>query len=68
MVGFSSEQRKKLASFADGSQSVQLINCEIKQSCEGDKMEIILKEFTDIKASPRDIDICNLDPTDTSDT
>jgi len=68
MVGFSSEQRKKLASFADGSQSVQLINCETKQSCEGDKIEIILKEFTDIKASPRDIDICNLDPTDTSDT
>ena len=68
MVGFSSEQRKKLASFADSSQSVQLINCEIKQSREGDKMEVILKKFTDIKQSPKGIDVSNLDPTDSSDT
>ena len=68
MVGFSSDQRKKLASFADSSQSVQLINCEIKQSREGDKMEIILKKFTDIKKSPKDIDTSNLDPTDTAET
>ena len=60
--------RERSWPLADGSQSVQLINCEIKQSCEGDKIEIILKEFTDIKESPGDIDICNLDPTDTSDT
>jgi len=47
------EQRKKLASFADSSQSVHLINCEIKQSCEGDKMKKIVKKFTE---SPRGID------------
>ena len=68
MVGFSSDQRKKLVSFADSSQSVQLINCKIKQSREGDKMEIILKKFTDIKKSPKDINTSNLDPTDTADT
>lgn len=70
MVGFSCEQRKRLAAFADTSRSVQLINCEIKQSREGDKMEIpvILKKFTDIKESPKGIDISNLDPADSSDT
>ena len=60
MVGFSSELRKK-ASLADSSHSVQLINCEIEQSREGDKMEIIIKKFTDIKESPKDIDISNLE-------
>jgi len=58
--------RERSWPLADGSQSVQLINCEIKQSCEGDKIEIILKEFTDIKESPGDIDICNLDPPSSS--
>lgn len=31
-------------------------------------MEVILKKFTDIKQSPKGIDVSNLDPTDSSDT
>lgn len=55
LVGFSSDQQKKLASFRDQHKPTHLQNCEVKQSRFGDKLEILLKRFTAIVDSPRDI-------------
>lgn len=55
VVGFSADQQKKLASLLELKEPTHLTNCEIKRSCQGDKMEIMLKKFTDIAKSPKKI-------------
>ena len=44
-VSFSSDQQKELASFIELKQPTHLINCEVKPSSQGDKLEITLKSF-----------------------
>ena len=57
LVGFDSDQQKKLASFLASGQPAHLTNCEIKTSRQGEKLEILLKKFTDISKSPKKINI-----------
>jgi len=44
-VSFSSDQQKELASFIELKQPTHLINCKVKPSRQGDKLEITLKSF-----------------------
>jgi len=57
IVGFSPDQQKKLASFLELKQPTHLINCEVKPSRQGDKLEIMLKKFTEIAKSPKKIEV-----------
>ena len=57
IVGFSSEQQKKLSAFFESGQPAHLENCEVKKSRQGDKLEVMLKKFTDIQKSPKKITI-----------
>ena len=41
----------------ESRQPAHLTNCEIKRSRQGDKLEILLKKFTEISKSPKKIDI-----------
>ena len=42
MIGFSSDQQKKLSSYQESQHPIILNNCEIKQSRQGDQYEILL--------------------------
>ena len=57
IVGFSSEQQRKLACFKEKEQAAHLVNCEIKRSREGDKMELMLKKWSKIDKSEKNITI-----------
>ena len=57
MIGFSSDQQKKLSSYQESQHPIILNNCEIKQSRQGDQYEILLKKFTNITESPKKIEI-----------
>lgn len=57
LVGFTTEQQKKLSTLLEAKQPAYLTNCELKRNRQGDKMEIILKKFTTIGKSPKKIDL-----------
>ncbi len=50
VVGFTTEQQKKLSFHMEGHDSACLVNCEVKRSRQGDSFEIILKKFTEIRS------------------
>ena len=67
MIGFSSDQQKKLSSYQESQHPIILNNCEIKQSRQGDQYEILLKKFTNnITESPKKIEIPQNVPEDSS--
>ena len=52
IVGFRSEQQKKLLGFHQNKKPTHIVNCEIKPSRQdGDKMEVMLKNMTKIQES-----------------
>ena len=57
MVGFSPELEKKLSTYKQEKRPIKLEDCEIKQSRQGHKMEVILKNSTKITESPKDINV-----------
>jgi hypothetical protein len=62
MIGFNTDQQRKLTTYFQNTKSIRLVNCEIKPSREGESMEIMLKKFTEIKSSPKDISIPKENP------
>jgi len=52
-VNFSPDQQKKFVSFLKLKQPTHLINCEVKLSRQGNKLEITLRKFTEIAKSPK---------------
>ena len=57
IVGFNSDQQRKLTMYFEKKEPTRLINCEVKPAREGDKLEIMLKKFTEITSSPKKISI-----------
>ena len=57
LVGFRSEQQKRLSTFSRDKTPISLQNCEIKQSRQGHQMEVMLKNSTQIVKSPKIIEI-----------
>jgi len=57
MVGFRSEQQKRLSAFSRDKTPISLQNCEIKQSRQGHQMEVMLKNSTQIVKSPKVIEV-----------
>lgn len=52
VVGFSGSQRRLLNQFMESREPVLIQDCQVKQARRGDKIEILLKGSTKIKASP----------------
>ena len=57
LVGFHSEQQKRLCTFSKDKTPVALQNCELKPSRQGNTMEVILKTATQIVKSPKKIEV-----------
>jgi len=57
MVGFRSEQQKRLSAFSRDKTPISLQNCEIKQSRQGYQMEVMPKNLTQIVKSPKVIEV-----------
>lgn len=53
LVGFNSEQQKKLATFQDNEEPVALTNCSLTRGKWGDDLEIIVKDSTTVMKSPK---------------
>lgn len=56
LVGFSAEQQKKLTTLQQNKKPINIVNCEIKSSRQGHKMEVMLKNATVIQESTKEID------------
>ena len=64
LVGFSSDQQRKLSTFFKNRTTINLKNCQIKESREGNKMEVMLKSNTQILQSDKIIDHSSIDSDD----
>ena len=56
-VGFSSSQRRLLSEFMERRKTVSIQDCQAKLARRGDKIELLLKGSTKIKASSKTFDI-----------
>ena len=57
VVGFDAHQQRKLQEYHQNNVAVELDNCEVKSSTYGDGYEVMLKNSTAIKESPKKIDV-----------
>ena len=57
VVGFSSSQQRVLSEFMENKQAVMIQDCQAKLACRGDKIELLLKGSTKIKAAQKRFDI-----------
>ena len=55
LVGFRTDQQKRLSTFSRDRTPVSLQNCEVKQSRQGHTMEVMLKNSTHIVQSSKEI-------------
>ena len=53
LVGFNSEQQKKLSTFQDNEEPVAPTNCYLTRGKWGDDLEIIVKDSTTVMKSPK---------------
>ena len=53
VVGFDTQQQRKLNNYHQKNIPVELINCEVKSSRYGEGYEVMLKGGTHIKESPK---------------
>lgn len=60
LVGFNSDQQKKMSYFFREKIPVNIENCEIKQSRQGFQTEVMLKSTSRISESPKKIDISTI--------
>ena len=60
LVGFDAQQQRKLNEYHQNNLPVQLVNCEVKPSRQGEGYELMLKNGTQIKQSPKKPDIASL--------
>ena len=61
LVGFSPDQQRTLSNYKQLKRSIQLDDCEIKQSRQGHSMEVILKKVTKITEFSKEIDAPEVD-------
>ena len=61
LVGFNSDQQRKLNTFFKNGTTINLKNCQVKESREGNRMEIMLKGNTQITESTKQIDTSKID-------
>ena len=59
-MGFDSQQQRKPSEYHKKALPVQLANCEMKSSQQGDGYEVRLKSGTQIKESPKKMDVSAL--------
>ena len=57
VMGFRTEQHKKLQAFYNYKTVLHLSNCEVKKSRQGEQMEVMLNSTTQILDSPKTIDV-----------
>ena len=57
LIGFSPQQQIQLNDLHKASSPVELTNCEVKHSRQGQSYDIMLKSNTQIKKSPKKIDM-----------
>ena len=57
MVGFNTHHQQKMSEFKTEHRPIKLENCEIKQSRQGHKMEVLLKNTTKISESCKKIEL-----------
>ena len=58
IIGFSELQQKQLAKFKESADAVNIVNCEVKKAWgQTDKMEVVLKHFTDIEDSCKKFEV-----------
>ena len=60
LVGFDAQQQRKLNEYHQNNIPVQLLNCEVKPSRQGEGYKLMLKNGTQIKQSPKKMDIASL--------
>lgn len=60
LVGFDASQLRKLQDYQQKQLPVQLINCEVKPSRYGEGYDVMLKSGSQIRESPRKIDVPSL--------
>ena len=60
LVGFDAFQLRKLQDYQQKKLPVQLINCEVKASRYGEGYDVMLKSSSQIRESPRKIDVQSL--------
>ena len=64
VVGFHREQQKKMSALWRERKPVQLVNCEIKQSRNSEKMDVVLKSTTEVGLSTKQIHTTSIDVVD----
>ena len=57
LVGFDAQQQRKLHEYHQKNVAVQLVNCEVKPSRQG---ELMLKKSTQIKEAPKKMDVASM--------
>lgn len=57
IAGFDAQQQKTLNDYQQNNIPIQLINCEVKPSRHGHGYELILKSCTQIKESPKKLNV-----------
>ena len=60
LVGFQRFQQRKLNDYQLKNIPVELTNCEVKSSRQGEGYEVMLKNSTQIKQSPKKLDMASL--------
>jgi hypothetical protein len=56
LVGFSTDQQRKLNTFFKSKMPINLKNCQVKESRQGKQMEVMLKSTTEIIESEKGMD------------
>ena len=60
VVGFDAGQQRKLTEYHQSNRTVELLNCEVKPSRLGEGYEVMLKSSTQIRESPKKLDVAVL--------
>lgn len=58
IIGFSEMQQKELTKFKESAGAVKIVNCEVKKAWgQADKLELVLKQSTDIEDSSEKFEV-----------
>ena len=60
LVMFDAQQQRKLHEYRQNNVAVQPVNCEVKPCRQGEGYELMLKNSTQIKESPKKMDMASL--------
>lgn len=57
LFGFTGGQQQKLHDFHERKIAVEIVDCEVRQSCTGSGLEIMLKSSSEVRASEKKLDV-----------